>query len=185
MTFFTTVQYIVKRLIGHQYPYGRLYNRTFIANVTARICARQPYSNDDASDEDDNHKCQLEDCLVDFTPEKWKKVIEQFESLRESLLRKDAALLVLQYYDGDEDSDKMEDEVPSCDESVNPLLESSKEFTQSYNKVLDWMKFHMCLSHIQPQFEKALQKGSLSEQKGAFADKEAVVISNDDILAFE
>lgn len=173
-----SVQYMVKRLIGHQFPYGRLYNRTFIANVAARVCARQPYSNDDAFDADDVHKFQLGDCLVDFTPDKWKKVMTQFEDLRNSLLRKDAALMVLQLCDDDEDAGDTEDEVPSFDDSVNPLLESSKEFTQSYDEVLDLMKFHMCLSHIQPQFEEVLQNGSS-------ADKEAVVIPNDDIMAFE
>ena len=167
------------RLIGHQFPYGRLYNHTCIANIIARVCARHPYSVDDVSHADDGYNCQLADCLLDFQPEKWKKIIMQFEDLRKSLLRNDATFIVLPGEMNDEDEDDpTEDDAPSSDDSVNPLLKSSEEFTHTFNKVLDSMKFHMCLSHIQPQFENAMQKGS-------FSDEEAVVIPHDNIVAFE
>ena len=178
---------MVTRVIGHQFPYGRLYNNTCMANIVARVCARQPYSNDDAPDAD-GYYLHLVDCLVDLPAEKWKKVISQFEELRNSLLRQDAALLVLPEELCDEDYNNggdTQDELPPENDSVNPSLESAKEFTQTYDNVLQSLKFHMCLSHIRPQFEKALQTGSFSEQKESLADEESVVISYDDIMAFE
>ena len=75
---------MITRLIGHQYPYGRLYNRTCIANITARVCARHPYSVDDELDADDGYNCQLVDCLIDFPPDKWAKIIKQLEDLKET-----------------------------------------------------------------------------------------------------
>ncbi len=170
---------MMRRLIGNQYPYGRLYNRTLIANIIARVCARHPYSVDDVSDADDGYNCQLIDCLVDINPQKWKKIIVQLEELRTSLLRKDASLLVLPVeLSDDHDVEDSDDEPFWGDDSVNPLLASSKEFTDFYNKILDSMKFHMCLSHIRLPLEDAMQKGS-------FTDEEAVVIPHDDIVAFE
>lgn len=172
---------MVKRLIGHQYPYGRLFNRTCIANMIARICARQPYSVNDDSDVDDRYNFQLSDCLVDWAPDKWKTVIVQFENLRESLLRKDAALIVLpgEVSLDDDDKEKEDEEPPPMeDDDVNPSLASAMEFVDSYSNLLNLMEFHMCLSHIQPQFENAIQKGS-------FAVEEAVVIPHEDIVAFE
>ncbi len=146
-----------------------------MANIVARVCARQPYSNDDPNA--DGYYLHLVDCLVDLPAEKWKKIITQFEELRNSLLRRDAALLVLpdEVYDDSNNRGGTQDELPTESESVNPSLESSQEFTQTYDKVLQSLKFHMCLSHIRPQFEKALRT----------SDDEAVVMSHDDIMAFE
>ena len=168
------------RLIGNQYAYGRLYNRTCIANITARVCARHAYPVDDASDADNGYNYRLQDYLVDFSPEKWKKIIAQFKDLRESFLRNDASLLVLpeELTDGDSESGA-ESEVPFDDDSENQTLASLDEFTNKYDEILDAMKFHMCLSHT------ALQKVLFSGHTGSSTDEEAAVIPLDDILAFE
>lgn len=179
---------MVKRLIGHQYNYGRLYNRTCIANIVARVCARHPYPIDDNSDEeeDDGYNYRLSDCIVDWSSDKWEKIITQFESLRQGLLRNDAARLVLPAEFGDEDKEEEEeedDEAPAQDDSVNPLLESSKEFGDNYTALLDLMKFHMCLSHIRsPQFEDMMKKGSDGDEKKAGSP---VFISHDDTVALK
>ena len=175
-------QYMIYRLIGSQYDYGRLYNRTIISNVVARVCGRHAYTTDDDEGEGGERTTyKLADCLVDFTPKKWKKVIDQLECLRESLLRNDAALIVLPAQLEDEHGNRDDDDdeiIPEADESVNEELEARDEFTREYDKMVGLMQFHLCLSHLQPHLDTAIQKGSI---EGA----ESVVIPHDNIIAFE
>lgn len=172
---------MIRRLIGHQYDYGRLYNRTCIANIVARVCGRHAYVVPDKEMEQGDQSYHLVDCLVDCSPEKWKKVILQFQYLRESLLRKDATLIVLpcELDDDEEGEEEMKEteDIPKDDDEINEELESHADFTKGYTKLMDLIKFHTCLSHLQPQLETALEKGS----EGA----ESVVIPHDDIVAFE
>lgn len=171
---------MINRLIGHQYDYGRLYNRTFTANIVARVCGRHAYaqqSNEEEKGQVGNQSYFLTDCLVDFSPQKWKKVMVQFENLRENLLRKDASLLVLPAELND-DNEALEELLPTGDESINTMLESHADFSRGYEEVLTLMKFHTCLSHLQPQLETSIQSATT---RGA----EPVVIPRANILAFE
>ena len=124
----------------------------------------------------------LVDCLIDFTPDKWKKVIGQWEFLRESMVRNDASLIVLPSQIEDDEGTKSNDDedelIPEGDEDVNEAMDSHADFTRGYAKILDLMKFHACLSHLQPQFESAIQNG---DTEGV----ESVVIPHDNIVAFE
>lgn len=176
---------MMRRLIGHQYDYGRLYNRTCIANIVARVCGRRAYgSNHDddhtSTEEGDNYK--LAEQLIDFAPSKWKKVIHQFTHLRDSLVRNDASLIVLPGEiteddggAGDGDNDEF---IPQNDDGVNEAVASRQEFSKEYARMLDCMKFHACLSFIQPRLDKAIQSGSIE-------GVESVAIPHEDIIAFE
>ena len=179
---------MIHRLIGHQYDYGRLYNRTCIANLVARICGRYPYTVPDEIDEQEGDRTyHLVDCLVHFTPDKWKKVMDQFVSLRESLLRNDACLIVLpaelendHHGQRPKNEDEKEEEglLPEANDNVNEALENHADFTKGYQRMMDLIKFHTCLSHLQPDFEDAIQKG---EDTGT----ESVSIPYENIVAFE
>jgi len=171
---FNLEQYMLHRLIGHQYDYGRLYNHTCISNIVARVCGRHAYVIPDEVEEG-GKLYQLADCLVDFTPDKWKTVIGQFQRLRESMLRNDASLIVLpsKLDDDNERLGDADETLPESDDEINEELESHTDFSKKYIKMLDLMKFHMCLSHLQPQLETAIQ--------GA----ESVVIPHDNIIAFD
>ena len=172
---------MIRRLIGHQYDYGRLYNRTCIANIVARVCGRHPYSIPDEIDQGDA-SYSLVDCLIDFTPDKWKKVIGQWYFLRESMVRNDASLIVLPSQIEDDEGTKSNDDdeelIPEGDEGVNEAVETHADFTKGYAKILDLMKFHYCLRHLQPQFEAAIQNGDI---EGVVS----LIIPHDDIVAFE
>jgi len=171
------MRYMIHRLIGHQYDYGRLYNRTCVANLVARVCGRYAYLMPDEEIEEGDQSYNLVDCLVDFTSDKWSKVIVQFEHLRESMLRNDASLIVLPSKLDDENGDGDSEELlPEGDEEINEELASHAYFSEGYTKMLDWLKFHTCLSHLQPQLETAIQKGSSAE---------SVVIPHDNIVAFD
>lgn len=164
------------RLIGHQYDYGRLYNRTIVANVVGRMCGRHAYA---IPDDEEGFDHTMKDCLVDFTPDKWEKVLKQVEYLRSQLLRNDASIVVLPGECQDEDADDEDEEhVPDEDMGVNRRLEANAAFSRDYDKILGLMKFHQCLSHLQPRLEDAIQNGSA---KGT----ESVVIPHDDIVAFK
>eukprot|EP00584_Thalassiosira_punctigera_P026716 CAMPEP_0172578686 /NCGR_PEP_ID=MMETSP1067-20121228/138862_1 /TAXON_ID=265564 ORGANISM="Thalassiosira punctigera, Strain Tpunct2005C2" /NCGR_SAMPLE_ID=MMETSP1067 /ASSEMBLY_ACC=CAM_ASM_000444 /LENGTH=155 /DNA_ID=CAMNT_0013371385 /DNA_START=189 /DNA_END=653 /DNA_ORIENTATION=+ len=114
------LQYIVRRLITYEYNFGRMYNRTCITNIVSRVCGRHAYAMPDEVDARFQPH-QLRDCLVDFTPRKWKTTIFQFGKLRESLLRNDASLIILPSQieenrvcepqrDGDDEDTPLEDE---------------------------------------------------------------------------
>eukprot|EP00578_Thalassiosira_sp_NH16_P007264 CAMPEP_0181126696 /NCGR_PEP_ID=MMETSP1071-20121207/27779_1 /TAXON_ID=35127 /ORGANISM="Thalassiosira sp., Strain NH16" /LENGTH=582 /DNA_ID=CAMNT_0023212339 /DNA_START=166 /DNA_END=1914 /DNA_ORIENTATION=- len=176
------MRYLIRRLIQHQYDYGRLFNRTCVANMVARVCARHAYEVPEET-EGNGKSCIILDCLVDFPANKWKKVIVQFECLRGSMLRNDASLIVLPSKITDDKKgrsggDESEELTPEPDEEVNEELESRTVFSKGYTKMLEWMKFLACLSHLQPQLERAIQKGSI---EGA----ESVVIPHDNIIAFD
>ena len=99
------------------------------------------------------------------------------------MLRNDASLIVLPSKITDDKKgrsggDESEELTPEPDEEVNEELESRTVFSKGYTKMLEWMKFLACLSHLQPQLERAIQKGSI---EGA----ESVVIPHDNIIAFE
>ena len=167
---------MLNRLIGHQYDCGRLYNYTCISNIVARVCGRHAYVMPDEFEEGDK-PYQLADCLVDFPPGRWEMLIVQFERLRESMLRNDASLIVLpgkldddSERSGDDDADET---LPEGDDEINEELESHIDFSKKYMQMLDLMKFHTCLSHLQPHLETAIE--------GA----ESVVIPHDNIIAFE
>lgn len=174
-------QYMIGRLIGEQYDYGRLYNRTCVANMVARLCGRHAYQvpSDGSEVRGDKSSYHLRDCLVEFTPRKWEKVIDQFQELRTSLLRTDATFMVLPSELETKGGKDGEDEYmqPESDDGMDEVMESHDDFSKWYNKMLDMMRFHACVSHLQPQLEGALQE---SEEGG-----ESVVISRDDIVAFE
>lgn len=169
-----TDQYLIDRLIRDQSPYGRLYNFTCIANIVARVCARHPY---EIPDEPSMYDNQLTDCLVDFQPDKWLKVINQFLDLRESLLRNDATLLVLPCEYDANNKPLNEQLPPDEDDNINEHLECIVDFNTNYDNMLDRMKFHLCMSHLQPQLHNAIQRSSIN---GA----ESVVIPHDNIIAF-
>ncbi len=178
-------QYMIKRLIGHQYDFGRLYNRTCTANIVARVCGRHAYSNEVSEQVVIGSQSYfIPECLVDFTPPKWKKVIAQFVNLRENLLRNDASLTVLpaELDDENEALDDIQLPVPKGDESINMELGCHVDFSKGYESVLDLMKFHTCLSHLQPQFETAIQSGMSA---GGGGRSESVVIPRENIIAFE
>ena len=177
-------QYMIHRLIGNQYDYGRLYNRTCVANLVARVGGRHSYVvPDEIEVQEGDQSCHLVDCLVQFTPDKWKKIMDQFAVLRESLLRNDACLIVLPTeLDGrsknDDDEEDQKGLIPEENDSVNETLEKHADFTKGYHRMMDLIKFHTCLSHLQPDFETAIQNG---EDLGA----ESVAIPYDNIVAFE
>mmetsp|Transcript_27899 Transcript_27899/g.48241 ORF Transcript_27899/g.48241 Transcript_27899/m.48241 type:complete len:169 (-) Transcript_27899:136-642(-) len=168
---------MLHRLIGHQYDYGRLYNHTCISNIVARVCGRHAYVDPNEVEEGDQ-LYKFADCLVDFSPDKWVKVIGQFQRLRKSMLRNDASLIVLpgKLDDDNErsgDDDDADETLPEGDDEINKELESHVDFSTKYIEMLDLMKFHVCLSHLQPQLQTAIE--------GA----ESVVIPHDNIIAFE
>eukprot|EP00581_Thalassiosira_minuscula_P013882 CAMPEP_0183736140 /NCGR_PEP_ID=MMETSP0737-20130205/48588_1 /TAXON_ID=385413 /ORGANISM="Thalassiosira miniscula, Strain CCMP1093" /LENGTH=559 /DNA_ID=CAMNT_0025970073 /DNA_START=81 /DNA_END=1761 /DNA_ORIENTATION=+ len=164
------MKYLIDKLIGAQYGYGRLYNRTCIANMVSRICARYAYEMPDEIEESyESCQKQLEGCLIDYTPHRWDLLVYQFESLRESMLRNDATLTVLPSLGKNEELEGL----PEDDESMNEALESHADFTKGYKKILNLMKFHACLSHLQPYLENAIR------------GEESVVIPNENIIAFE
>ncbi|KAL7541959.1 hypothetical protein ACHAXR_011387 [Thalassiosira sp. AJA248-18] len=175
------MRYMIDRLIGPLYNYGRLWNRTIIANMVVRVCGRHAYVLPDEIEQGDQSYI-FADCLVDFTPDKWKKIMVQFQQLRESMLRNDASLIVLptEVDDGSEHKggDSDEEDRPEEDDWINEELECHADFTKGYEKMMEWMKFHTCLSHLQPHLETAIQKGSI---EGA----ESVVIPHDNIVAFD
>lgn len=174
---------MIERLIGHQLDYGRLFNRTSIANIISRIGGRHAYAVPDDEMEDDSYQ-PLPDCLVDFPPKKWNRVLDKFEELRDSLIKMDATFIVLpSELESAKGSDEYDDDDwPEPNDEINEeLVDSHDEFTRGYDKMMDWIKFHACLSHLQPQFEMAIQKGST----GDGAAEESVVIPHDNILAFE
>ena len=149
-----------------------------IANMIARVCGRHAYVIPDSERHDDaNHR--LEDCLVDFSPKRWQKVMVQFESLRESLVRNDAMDIILptKNVNGKEGSADEEDAFDE-DDRADEELDTHDEFTKRYENMKDLIKFHTCLSHLQPQMATAIQKGT---RGGA----ESVVIPHENIVAFE
>jgi len=150
---------MINRLIGKQYDFGRLYNYSNLANMVGRICGRHAYHNQKQDEEDEY---QLQDHLIDFSHEKWEKVIKQFEASRNNLIRRDAAVTVLpteiEEISGADEED--EDLIPSSNDEINPELESSGVFNESFSQMKDWIKFHACLSYIQPQFDNAIQNGT-------------------------
>jgi hypothetical protein len=177
----TTKQYMIRRLIGFQYPYGRLYNRTCIVNIVSRVCARYPY---EVPDEIESWDERLVDCLVELNPVKWQRLIDQFQQLRDSMLRNDAALVVLPSELDDDDElveghREGEEPCPEEDDGVNEALESHANFNANYVKMMDWLKFHLCLSHLQPMLHTAIRKSSI------VGGSESVVIPHDNIVAFE
>lgn len=170
---------MITRLIGQQMDYGRLYNRTCMANIVSRITGRYPYEVPVEEMEEDDQAYQMEGCLVDFTPDKWKKCICMFENLREGMVRNDAALIVLPSQFVNADDRQVDDsDIPDADDNVNEAVNKHVDFQKGYKKLMDLMKFHACLSHLQPHFEKAIQKGSAE-------GVESVVIPHDNIVAFE
>lgn len=98
------------------------------------------------------------------------------------MLRNDATLTVLPCeIDDDEkavDHPEGEDMIPSEDDSVNEALESHADFNANYEMMMDRLKFHQCLSHLQPQLATAIQSSPI-------AGAESVVISHNTIIAFE
>lgn len=103
----------------------------------------------------------------------------QFKLLKESLVRKDAPLIVLpeELSDDDVGMNDNEELIPEGNGHVNEEIVSSEPFTKGFDSMLEWMKFHTCLSCIQPQLDMAIQKGGTKE--------ESVVIANENIVAFE
>ena len=91
------------------------------------------------------------------------------------MLRNDASLIVLpsKLDDDNERLGDADETLPEDDDEINKELESHIDFSTKYIEMLDLMKFHACLSHLQPQLETAIQ--------GA----ESVVIPHDNIIAFE
>lgn len=174
---------MIERLIGHQFDYGRSFNRTIVANLITRIGGRYAYAvPDDELEHEDYQSAPYEDCLVDFTPQKWNRVLVKFEQARDSLIRIDATFIVLpsELVDAKGSDEYDEDDKPQLNDEINEkLVESHDEFTKGYDKMRDWIKFHACLSHLQPQFEMAIQKGSVD---GA---EESVVIPHENIIEFE
>ena len=169
-------------MIGRQYDYGRLYNRICIANIAARVCGCHAYEPNPNDVDKNDHSVTHINYLVDFTPEKWNKIIIQFQSLRGNLLRNDASLIVLPAQTLDESQDVAEvdpDElIPESDDRIDQKLEYHHDFSKEYDKMLESMKFHLCLSYIQPQLEKEFQKRSID-------CAESIVISHEKIIAFE
>lgn len=154
---FMHYQYMIHRLIGTQYEYGRLYNYSTLANLVARVCARRAYHGDD------ENEIQLTDRLIDLDVPKWEKIIKQLTDVRDSLLRKDASLTLLPTeIAGTPGADVSDDEdwLPSANDEVNEELETSEAFSESFLQMKDWLKFHACLSCIQPQFHNALNNGT-------------------------
>mmetsp|Transcript_27390 Transcript_27390/g.58866 ORF Transcript_27390/g.58866 Transcript_27390/m.58866 type:complete len:568 (+) Transcript_27390:108-1811(+) len=171
------MQYMIRRLIMHQYGYGRLYIRTCIANIVFRICGVHAYKIPRDADGDD----QVER-LVDLSPAKWEKNIVRFEALRKIMLRNDATLVILpSRLQLDDDGNKVsagdcgddEDEIPLEDDEINEALESHDDFSLGYVDVMNHMKFHTCLGHLQPQLETAIH------------GEESAVIPHENIIAFE
>jgi hypothetical protein len=170
---------MVNRLLGYQLAYGCLYNRTCVANIISRVCARHPY---EVPDEIEG-KWQLADRLVDISPRKWKMIADQFEKLRTDMLRNDAALVVLPSEMKDDDEklsdshEEGEEPLPEEDDSVNEALESHADFNANYEMMMDRVKFHHCLSHLQPELATAIR---MSPNR-----RDSVVVPRDNIIAFE
>lgn len=175
---------MINRLIGHQYDYGRLYNRTCTANIIARVCGRYAYSSEDSEQfVIGNQTYFIPECLVEFTPPKWERIIAQFENLRGNLLRNDASLTVPPA-ELDDNNEALEDDqlpIPENDDSVNMEMDCHDDFAKGYENVLDLLKFHTCLSHLQPQLDTAVQSSGMGGGGGA----ESVVIPRESIVAFE
>jgi hypothetical protein len=150
---------MIHRLIGRQYAYGRLYNYTNIANMVSRICGRYAYN---MPENEVETTPQLQNRLIDFEPEMWGKVLAQFSNIRGFLVRKDAAFTVLpveiEEIDGADEEDL--DVLPKEDDSVNLKIENLDEFSVTYCQMNNLIKFHACLSHIQPYFEDAIEGGT-------------------------
>ena len=107
--------------------------------------------------------CDISYCLADFQSETWEMVINEVDIVKESLLRTDAGLIVLPSKVMGEDSES-EEQIPNPDKSINYVLLSHECFTTEYTNMVDWMKFHACLSHLPPEFRK-INQGEYSEQK--------------------
>ena len=150
-------QYMIHRLIGQQYEYGRCYNYTTVANMCARICGRYAYYKEGQDD-----SIELNGRLIDFESEKWIQVMNQFVKLRGSLIRKDASITVLpteiEGILGADEED--EDLIPDENDEIDNAVESSDAFSESFEQMRSWLKFHACMSNIQPQFDNALQGGT-------------------------
>ena len=163
-------KYMIHRLIGKQYEFGRLYNYTQLANMAARVCARYAYDGDEHHED----KFQIYGPLIGFDPQRWETVIEQFVSMRDSLVRKDASVCCFPTEIQEEVGATEEDEnmIPDEDDEVDEEKASNDAFSESFDQMKDWIKFHACLSHIQPHFENAMQEGT-------------GVIPTENIVAFE
>ena len=151
------LQYMMQRLIRSQHDYGRLYNRTIITNIVARVCGRHPYAIPDDVEEGAPAR-HYDGCLVDFDAARWDLIRRQLQQLRDCLLRRDAAWTVLPFpreLEGagareGEDDDRDEEAAPEPDDEIDEALASHVDFTESYAAVSNLIKFHFCLSHLQP-----------------------------------
>ena len=126
-----------------------------MANIATRVCGRYAYHT--IQEVDHIKSGDIYNCLADFTPATWQKVILEFDDLKKSLLRKDAGLIVLPYKVMEEGSNS-DEQIPNPDENINHMLFSHECFTTEYAHIVDWMKFHACISHIQPDFHEAIRK---------------------------
>lgn len=153
---------MIHRLIGTQYEYGRLYNYSTLANIIARVCGRYAYHGDG----DEGDEIQLTDYLIDFDLPRWEKVINQLDRVRDSLIRKDASftLLPTEIVDvpgADADNEEVIPSwIPEANDEINEEMESSEAFSELFLEMRDWIKFHACLSCVQPQFQNALKNGT-------------------------
>ena len=138
--------------------------------MAARVCARYAYDGEEHCED----KIQIYGPLIGFDPQRWETVVEQFVSMRDSLVRKDADVCCFPTEIQEEVGATEEDEnmIPDENDEVDEEKASTEAFSESFDQMKDWIKFHDCLSHIQPQFENAMQDGTS-------------VISKENIIAFE
>mmetsp|Transcript_32037 Transcript_32037/g.64338 ORF Transcript_32037/g.64338 Transcript_32037/m.64338 type:complete len:616 (-) Transcript_32037:223-2070(-) len=151
-------RFIMVRLIGAQYDWGRLYNRSTIANMVGRVNARYAYELPSDENIYGGPAFKLQDCLVDLTPDKWAKLIGQFEAVRNSLLRRDASAIVLpSEIDINGEEVEEEDSSPGNDPTIDDKFANRIEFNEDFENMMDTLKFNMCLSHIQPHLHNAVE----------------------------
>ena len=168
---------MIARLIGHQYDYGRLFNRTRLANIIARVCGRYPYPGLASPLGVDGMAYVVPDPLVSMTPDRWSVCLGQFADLRDGLVRNDAALIVLpsEIEPKDGGSDEV---IPEGDDRPNPLLAGKRVFGAEYETLLDRMRFHAALSNLQPHFHRAMAGDGRGRD-------DTVAVPRDGIAAFE
>lgn len=170
---------MINRLIGHQYDYGRLFNRTKLANLIARICGRYPYPGTSHVQHGilSDLAYVVPDPLVTLTSDRWSVALGQFVDLRDSLIRNDAALIVLPS-EIDPKGEGPDEVIPEGDDGTNPKLAGRKMFVAEYEKLLERMKFHTVLANLQPFFYQAMADDAEGRD-------DTVAVPRDNIAAFE
>ena len=143
--------------------------------MTSRVCGRHAYG-------------AHSNVLVNFSPTRWQDVYDQFEKLKNILLRNDASLIVLpsKVNEGITHCSESYEQIPNSDDNLNKELASNHLFTNDYITMADWIKFHSCLGHLQPQLHNYLITGRKCQgAEDISREDDVVVFPQANVLAFQ